>query len=812
MATTFSIGVLVSGAVTSSFLSTMSGTQRTLNKLTLVTDRLQKQQDTLTRRQELATRAMERYGDIGGRSVRKIGTELEGVTRQFTRMQKQQAQMTKAAALSQSMKNNRMSLYGQGLETWALAKTLMKPFTVGVADYANFEAQLRDIGITGDLDKKQEKQIGDVIRRQAKETNQTTDTLLEGVGTLVAAGKAPMEAVKWSRLLGRTATASGADINDLAKMGLAFESLKIDGQEALQAAFSKAVYGGKSGRFELKDMAQYLPELAQGFAAKGIYGQEAVAQIVASLEVGREGAGTEGEAATNMRNWLSSMNRSDIAQRYQMQGVDYMGSMSDYVASGYSQYEASILIADRFIKSKGADFMKRWQAAGAKGDKDAQQRLMESFGLSSIFTDVQTVNHLLAMRQRWDDYQSKKRGMNSPEAQGAGDRDFARRNDTLEAKGKRILISLKDISLSIGESLVPSLSGLADSVIPLLDRTALWVKQNQKLITVIAGVMAGALGFRMALVGVKLGLNILFSPLVSMYTGFVRLRSGWALFRTALGSGGMLRRIASGAWTLTRVLSTGLVKGIMIVVRAIIFMGRALLMNPIGLIITGIAIGAYLIYRYWGPISAWFQARWNDIKTAFSGGIGGISALILNWSPLGLFYKVFAGVMKWFGVDLPANFTDFGKNIINGLVSGIKNTWEATKKTVSDLGDGIKNWFKDKLDIHSPSRVFMGYGDNIVQGLTIGINRSASGAGKAMNGLGDSLRPRLPSLPAVPDLPQGFGNRTGGGIHITYTPKIYIDGQSQQPAGAIQEALTLSRQELERMLRDILWQEQRRAY
>ncbi|ELO0595964.1 phage tail tape measure protein [Salmonella enterica] len=812
MATTFSIGVLVSGAVTSSFLSTMSGTQRTLNKLAMATDGLKKKQDDLTRRQEMATRAMARYGDIGGRAVRKIGTELDAVSRQFTRMQKQQAQMTKAAALSQSMKNNRMSLYGQGLETWAMAKTLMKPFTVGVADYTDFEAQLRDIGITGDLNKKQEKQIGDVIRQQARATNQTTDTLLEGVGTLVAAGKAPMEAMKWTQLLGRTATASGADINDLAKMGLAFESLKIDGQEALKSAFSKAIYGGKSGRFELKDMAQYLPEMAQGFAAKGIYGQEAIAQIVASLEVGREGAGTEGEAATNMRNWLSSMNRGDIARRYQMQGVDYRGSMSDYVASGYSQYEASILIADRFIKSKGADFMKQWQSAGAKGDKEAQQRLMESFGLSSIFTDVQTVNHLLAMRQRWNDYLSKKRGMNSPEAQGAGDRDFAKRNEQLASQGKRILISLKDISLSIGESLAPSLSGLAARIIPVLDKTGLWVKQNQKLIIIIAEVMAGALGFRMALVGVKLGLNILFSPLVSLYTGFVRLRSGWRLFRTAIGSGGMFRRIASGAWTLTRVLSTGLYKGIMIAARAIIFMGRAMLMNPVGLIITGIAIGAYLIYRYWGPISAWFKARWNDIKTAFSGGISGISALILNWSPLGLFYKVFAGVMKWFGVDLPAKFTDFGKNIINGLVSGIKNTWEETKKTVSDLGGGVKDWFKDKLGIHSPSRVFMGYGDNIVQGLTIGINRSAPGAGKAMNGLGNSLRPRLPSLPAVPDLPLGFGGRTGGGIHITYTPKIYIDGQAQQPAGAIQEALTLSRQELERMLRDIIWQEQRRAY
>ncbi|EAS1877737.1 phage tail tape measure protein [Salmonella enterica] len=812
MATTFSIGVLVSGAVTSSFLSTMSGTQRTLNRLSLATEKLQKQQDSLTRRQEMAARAMVRYGDIGGRAVRKIGAELDVVSRQFERTQKQQTHLTRVAAYGQALKNNRMSLYGQGLETWGLTKALMKPFSVGVMDYAHFEAQLRDIGITGDLDKTQERQIGEVIRLQAKETNQTTDTLLEGVGTLVAAGKAPMEAIKWTQLLGRTATASGANIDDLAKMGLAFESLKIDGQDALKAAFSKAVYGGKSGRFELKDMAQYLPEMAQGFAAKGIYGQEAIAQIVASLEVGREGAGTEGEAATNMRNWLASMNRGDIARRYMMQGVDYKGSMSDYVSAGYSQYEASIMIADRFIKSKGADFMKQWQAAGAKGDKDAQQRLMESFGLSSIFTDVQTVNHLLAMRQRWGDYQDIKKGMNSAAAQGSIDRDFDKRSASLESKGQRILVSIKDMSLTIGESLAPVLSGYATELIPILDKTGIWLKQNQHLVTSLAGVIAGFVGVRFGLVTLRLFFNLLASPVISLITGFVRLRSGWVLLKNAMGSGGTLRRIAAAAGRLGKVLGGGLLRGIMVVVRAIIWMGRAMMMNPIGLIITGIAIGAYLIYRYWGPISAWFKARWNDIKTAFSGGIGGISALIINWSPLGLFYKVFAGVMKWFGVDLPANFTDFGRNIINGLVSGIQNTWETTKQTISDLGDNIKDWFKDKLGIHSPSRVFMDYGDNIVQGLTIGINRSAPGAGKAVDGLGSSLRPHLPSLPAVPDLPQGFGGRTGGGIHIAYTPKIYIDGQVQQPAGAIQEALTLSRQELERMLRDLLWQEQRRAY
>ena len=83
---------------------------------------------------------------------------------------------------------------------------------------------------------------------------------------------------------------------------------------------------------------------------------------------------------------------------------------------------------------------------------------------------------------------------------------------------------------------------------------------------------------------------------------------------------------------------------------------------------------------------------------AFAGGIGGVSRLILNWSPLGLFYKAFAGVMKWFNIDLPGQFTEFGGHLIDGLVNGIKNKWESLKSTVTEMGDSVGGWFKEKLD------------------------------------------------------------------------------------------------------------------
>ena len=172
----------------------------------------------------------------------------------------------------------------------------------------------------------------------------------------------------------------------------------------------------------------------------------------------------------------------------------------------------------------------------------------------------------------------------------------------------------------------------------------------------------------------------------------------------------------------------------------------ATMTNPIGLIIGAIALGAFLIYQYWEPISAWFSEKWSAISgifssawnsisnycsevwasiTAFFGsGIGNITATILNWSPLGLFYQAFSSVLSWFGIDLPAKFTEFGANLISGLVNGIRNAWDGAKQIVSDLGDGIKGWFAEKLGIHSPSRVFKGYGVNVVEGLAIGMDKA----------------------------------------------------------------------------------------
>lgn len=759
MASEFSVGVIIGGIVGSSFRSAVSGTRRALDSLGDTSRRLQERQNALTR-------ATERYGQLGSSRMQRLNSDLLRVSRTMEQIERQQRRLSAVSATSDALKSNRMALYGQGAETYGIARTLGAPVMASVKQYSSFESQLRDISVTGDLDSRQEQAIGTAIRRASLQVNQLQESLLGGVGQLVADGMNPQQAAIFAGMLGKAATATKADMTDLAKMTYAFsDALKITDAKELEQAFGIAATGAKLGSFELKDMAKALPGMAKAFAARGIYGKDAITQIVASLEVGK-GSGSAEEAVTNMSNWLAAMGRGDTTQKYAKAGVDYQGSMQNYVAQGFSQYEASLMIANRFIDGKGKAFVQQWKAAGSRGDQEGQQKLMESFGLAEVFTDIQTVNHLLSMRQGWDKYQSNKQEMNTPSAMATLDKDAAKQNDTLEGRWRRTQIGFNDSAISIGESLRPALIQLGETFIPIMNSVGKWIAANPQLVSGTIQVIGALLAFKMATIGLKLGLNLLISPFVNVWKNAVLLRANWLRLSLALGEGGKLRwlvtgfsAVARGARTLGGVLSGGLVRGIMIAGRAVLWIGRALLMNPIGLAITAVAAAAYLIYRNWGAVSNWFKQRWADIKTAFNGGIVGIGKLLLNWSPVGLLYKAFAGALKYLGIDLPAQFTDFGGHLIDGLVNGIKNKWESVKSTVSDLGDNVGGWFKEKLGIHSPSRVFMGFGDNIAQGASIGIKRTAPAAALAGQQMANQLFPNTPPSiqgPKIIDNTSGF--------------------------------------------------------
>lgn len=822
------VSVAIGAVLQGSYMAAFGGAKRTLDTLGAASAKLKKQHDQLG---EAMQRAM---GKLSGGTLAAINRDYEKLGRTLDALKKKQEALAASMARGASLKGARDEHWAGMKESGAAAIAVGAPFLASVKQAAKFEAGLRDIAITGNLKGQEEIALGETLRKAALSTNQGHEAIMQGVSTLVAQGMSATEAGQYASLLGKTATATGAELNDLAKMMYSLSNnLGIKGEANLKEALNRAAYGAKLGQFELKAMSQYLPTLASTFAAKGIKGQEALTQIIASLEVGRGASGTDGEAVTNLVNWMSHMNTDHTSKAYQKAGVDYQKSMQQLVAKGYSSYEASLQIADKFITGKGDAFMAEWQKAGKAGDENAQRQLMESFGLNEVFTDIQTINHLLAMRQNWDQYQKNKKDMGSQQALGTIDADYIQRAQTMQKAWERFSAQITDVAITIGSAFLPALADTLDGIAPVVRAFGEWAKANPGLLRGIVGVVGGLLAMRTGIFALRFLGNFMFlAPANSVATAWLVLTSRFTIFRALLlgsssrfslllqffGMGadraaklaGWFGKLGGWALSLGRTLGGALLTGLRLAGQAVLWLGRALLMNPIGLIITGIALGAYLIYRYWSPIKRFFLGLWGEVKTAFAGGIGGVARLILNWSPLGLFYRAFAGVMRYFGVSLPKNFTDFGSMLIDGLVGGIKAKLTAARDSIVSFGNSIKGWFTSTLGIKSPSRVFMGFGDNIAEGAAIGIQRTGPLASRAAAAMAN----------ATATAAQGGGGRggraaggmaaAGAGMVIHFSPSITVQGGGDVK-GAVMEAAQLSMAELERLIRRLMDQQQRRS-
>lgn len=207
--------------------------------------------------------------------------------------------------------------------------------------------------------------------------------------------------------------------------------------------------------------------------------------------------------------------------------------------------------------------------------------------------------------------------------------------------------------------------------------------------------------------------------------------------------------------------------------------------------VVAISGAAYLIYRNWDQVKAYFSGMWAELQAGFSGGLGSIAATILNFSPLGLFHRALAGVLSYFGIDIPARFTDFGSMLIDGLVNGITAGLGRVKQAITGAGGAAIDWFKQKLGIHSPSRVFAELGGYTMAGLAQGL---VKGEGDVLGQIahtadqltGGMLGTAGISFDGRPALTAGGGQSTSiGGATINIT----INAAPGQDANAIARAV-----------------------
>ena len=213
--------------------------------------------------------------------------------------------------------------------------------------------------------------------------------------------------------------------------------------------------------------------------------------------------------------------------------------------------------------------------------------------------------------------------------------------------------------VAFGDSISPELKTLTEWLGVLAEKLGAWARENpvlagaiMKLLAVLAILLATAGGLTLALAGIL-------GPIAILKFSMATLGMQGGILTGVLGNVG----------------------------KAIMFIGRAMVMNPIGLLVTALAVAAYLVYKYW-----------DDIKAAFS------------------------VAMEWFA-GLRDRFFNFGVNIIHGLIDGIKSAISKVVDTVKSVGASVAETYQDAMGIHSPSRVFTQFGGYTMQGLSDGLEQ-----------------------------------------------------------------------------------------
>lgn len=264
----------------------------------------------------------------------------------------------------------------------------------------------------------------------------------------------------------------------------------------------------------------------------------------------------------------------------------------------------------------------------------------------------------------------------------------------------------------------------------------------------IAGIIAGKFLLSLALATIsiaKLGWELgklLAKGLIGLGRGLITATGQLVAFAA--------RGVAVAATSLVS-LSRGLIglaaRAVPAAIMGIRAMSVALLTTPVGWIIAGITAVAgiaYLLYKNWDGVAAWFGRLWEGVKKFFSQSPAEIAKQLVAFSPAGLVYRHWDGITAWFGkmwegvkkffvqgvgevakqllgfnpaellgqgIDAvfgmfeTKSLTETGTKWISGLWDGIKARWSQLtswlRSSVADLTSWMPDWAKDRLGIGS---------------------------------------------------------------------------------------------------------------
>lgn len=355
----------------------------------------------------------------GGSRFASDVTHIANTTKNSTR------QMANSwAAVDNQMSNVKSSLIkiGAFLGGGALLRQ-------AITDVAEFERGLTEMRLTGELTAAEMAKIQKHIMDLSSETLQLPEDQLAAFKDMVAAGIDPKQVNNGLKSIDRTATATFANVKDIGMTAVDLLQKMDIKPEKLERAFNIMHKAGKAGRFELRDMARFFPEVLAAASQFGIKGEKGISQISAMLQIARRNRAEPGEAATDMKAFFSHI----VTYRKQFMKAKF--NVFDYVD----------LKSGKFKAGKDIDMFFEELKEKTHGGSAA---MLKAMGIQ----DYEASNFMSGIMKDWSDYKKIR-----DESLGAADKniigeDFDKVKETSWARLKELEIKKSKAMKSLGSS------------------------------------------------------------------------------------------------------------------------------------------------------------------------------------------------------------------------------------------------------------------------------------------------------------------------------------------------------------------------
>ncbi|WP_342550466.1 hypothetical protein MKX57_17385 [Lysinibacillus sp. FSL M8-0216] len=170
------------------------------------------------------------------------------------------------------------------------------------------------------------------------------------------------------------------------------------------------------------------------------------------------------------------------------------------------------------------------------------------------------------------------------------------------------------------------------------------------------------------------------------------------------------------------------------------------------------------------------ETIWNGFKTTVSTAMENVKTAVVNgWNAAKSFLE-------------NISLVKIGEYIVAGLVTGINNWFGKVKAKVMELAELLPEWLRNKLGIHSPSRVMIALAKWIPIGVAKGIESATNVVQKATN---------IMAGKAIPDFSKSITTTKSAMDNINYIVKNSTSNTSAN-ALAIQKDYAKKRADLDR--------------